>query len=407
MGEQATLKRSLTLPMVVLYGLGTTVGAGIYALTGEIAGRAGMHAPLAFLIASALAAFTALSFAELSSRFPRSAGEAVYVTEAFGRPRIGALIGLMVMLAGSVSAATVSNAVPGYLAEFAQVPREMTLIVFCLVLGVIAAWGITESATVAALITLVEVAVLVLVAWAARGALADLPARATEILVPGTLAWPGLLGASLLAFYAFIGFEDMVNVAEEVKNVRVALPRAIVLTLVATTLLYMMLTTVAVLALPPQELSQSEAPLTYLYERVSNGRASPLISGVSIVAMVNGALIQIIMASRVLYGLAMQGMLPRVLASIHPRRRTPVTATGAVTAFVAALAVWFPLAPLAAATSTLTLLVFAVVNLALMRIKARPMLEECAFVLPRWVPWTGFAVSLAFLVVGLGGFVES
>jgi amino acid transporter len=159
------LRRSLSLPLVTLYGLGTTIGAGVYALTGEIAGLAGVYAPVAFVVASFMATFTALSFAELSSRFPRSAGEAVYVQEGLGRPRLAQGVGLLVALSGAVSAATITNGFVGYLGELVEVPRAFAILAMLVSLGLIAAWGIGQSVLLAGVLTLVEIGGLLLVIW--------------------------------------------------------------------------------------------------------------------------------------------------------------------------------------------------------------------------------------------------
>jgi amino acid transporter len=358
MPHNITLKRSLSLPLLTLYGLGTTIGAGIFALIGKVAGRAELFAPVSFLLASLLAAFTAFSFAELSSRFPRSAGEAVYVREGLRSRHLAVTVGLLVGLAGAVSAAAIVNGAVGYLHEFLDLARPAMIVLLVMGLGIVAAWGITESVTTVSLITLVEIGGLGLVVWAGSGALADLPARAAELAPPLELAaWSGILGGAFLAFYAFLGFEDMVNVAEEVKRVSRTLPAAIILTLVITTLLYILLALTAVLALPPAELAASEAPLALIFER-GTGASPAVISLISIFAILNGGLIQVIMASRMLYGLASQGLLPTALSAVHPLTRTPLVATVLVTGVVLALALWFPIEPLAEATSIITLTVF-------------------------------------------------
>jgi amino acid transporter len=379
-----------------LYGLGTTIGAGIYALTGVIAGRAGMFAPVAFVFASGLAAFTALSFAELSARLPRAGGEAVYVEAALGSAWLSVGVGLLVTLAGIVSAATVSTGFVGYLAELAAVPRGPAIAFVVGGVGLVAAWGVGPSVRVAAFITLVEIGGLLLVALTAGEHWAALPARAGEL-------WPGLQGAgwsavasaAVLAFYAFLGFEDMVNVAEEVRDVRRTLPRGILLTLAITTLLYALTATAAVLVVPPDELAASDAPLALVYER-SGG--SPAILGViAIFAMLNGALVQVMKSSRVLYGLGSMGRLPAVLAKVHPRTRTPLVATGLATVGALFFALLLPLERLAALTSGITLATFALANLALVALKRSDPHPEGVRTVPGWVPVVGFLVSLAFV----------
>ncbi|MCP4007270.1 MAG: amino acid permease [bacterium] len=399
--EEPKLKRTLSVWLLTLYGLGTTVGAGIYALTGEVAGGAGMAAPLAFLLASLIAGVSALSFAELSSLYPQSAGEALYVRKGFGLRWLATLVGLMVALAGTVSAAAVANGFVGYLAELVEIPRALSITLFVIGLGAISAWGIGVSVRLAGIITVIEVGGVVAIIAAASASLTDLPQRWSEFLPPLELgAWNGILGATILAFYAFIGFEDMVNVAEEVRDVRRSMPIAIISTLVLTSVFYVGLATVAVLAVPPEELAESAAPLAMLWQRTT-GLEPTLIGFIGVVAMLNGALIQLVMAPRVLYGLARQGSLPKVLGQVHPSTRTPVLATVVATIVTWILALFLPLAPLAAITSVLTLAIFALVNLALWRLKARPSSVSGVLDIPRWVPAIGFIVSLIFVGIAL------
>ncbi len=398
----APLSRRLNLPLLVLYGLGTTIGAGIFVLVGKVAGRAGMWAPVSFLAASLLAAFTAFSFAELVARYPRSAGEAIYVREGFRSHRLALAVGLMVALSGVVSSAAIVNGSVGYLNEFVALPHALGVLLILALLAALAAWGIGESVAAAAVFTVLEIGGLVLVIWAAKGSFADLPARAGELLPPlEGAAWIGVMAGAMLAFYAFLGFEDLVNVAEEAKDVTRTMPLAILLTLVVTTLFYVLVSLAAVLTVSPAELAESAAPLAMIYERGTGG-GSGAVSAIAVFAVLNGALIQMIMASRVIYGLADQGELPAALAWVHPRRRTPLVATALVAGVILALALFFPLERLAETTSVIVLIVFALVNLALVLIKRRGTPPpESVRTFPIWIPAVGFAVSTAFLALQL------
>jgi len=405
MTSPPTLKRGLSLPLITLYGVGTTLGAGIFVLVGKVAGEAGVYAPVAFLLASLVAAASALSFAELSARFPKSAGEAVYVNEGLRSRRLAAAVGLLVVLAGMVSCAAIANGFVGYLHEFIELPRWLALAGVILLLGGLAAWGITQAVGVAAIFTVFEVATLLVVIGAGGELLAELPSRAEELVPPLTSgAWLGIIGGAVLAFYAFLGFEDMVNVAEEVKNVQRTLPLGIILTLVITTLLYMAIALVAVLALPLAELAESEAPVALIFQRTT-GMSPKAMSVVILFSVINGALIQLIMASRVLYGLGGQGWLPAVLARVHPRTRTPLVATAAVTGLALVFALWLPLVTLAQITSVITLVIFALINAALWCVKRRTVAPAGVPVFPLWVPAAGFAVSAAVALFQIARFV--
>jgi amino acid transporter len=397
--QRPTLHRTLTLPHAALYGLGVTIGAGIYVLIGAMAGRAGVHAPVAFIFAALIMGLTAASYAELACRHPVSAGAAAYVGEAFERPALTLLVGLLTVAVGIVSAAAISIGSTGYIRAFVDAPQSVLLPIVVLTMGAVAAWGIRESVTFAAVMTLIEMTGLILVIVSAFWAQPQLPQKLLTVLPPlDALVWSGILAAGLLAFFAFIGFEDIANIAEEVVEPERTLPRAILLTMLVSTVLYVLVAAAAVLTVPPPELAASKAPLSTVFDRVT--RLPPqTFSLIAILATLNGIIVQIIMVARVLYGLAMRGHLPRALGHVHAFTRTPLLATGLVVGSVLAFALLFPLEALAEWTSRITLFVFALVNLALLKIKSaavsRPM---HIFSVPAWVPVLGAASCLLFLL---------
>jgi len=396
-GETPRLKRGLGLGLLTLYGLGTTIGAGIYVLIGSMAGVAGVYAPVSFLVAALLVVFTGLSFAELGSRHPHAAGEAVYVRVAFGREDLALAVGLVTAFAGIVSAAAIINGATGYVQELVPLPRAAVLLAIAGGLALVAAWGIVESSLMIALITLLETAGLIAVILAGALGTPDLFARLPELVPPPSVeAWGAILASALLAFFAFVGFEAMVNLAEEVKDVARTLPRAILLTLVITSLLYGAIACVAVLAVDPAELAASSAPLALVFERAS-GLSSAPFSAVAAIATVNGALVMMIMATRVVYGLAQQGNLPAPLGRVNARTRTPLVATALVAVVVAFIALALPLATLARASSALMLAIFMLMNLTLLALKRRGPPPAGALDLPRWIPASGLLASGGFL----------
>jgi len=403
--QQVTLNRSLSLPQLVLYGLGTTIGAGIYALVGELAGISGYLAPASFLFASLIAGLTAMSFAELSGRYPRCAGAALYVKEGFSADHLSKLVGLLVIAAGLVSASALVNGFVGYLHEFVELGRSTIIVLVVLSLGFIAAWGIKESVTIAVIITVIEIGGLLLVIAVSVGGL-EMDSPRWNDLLPSldTSSFGSIFAGSLLAFYAFIGFEDMVDVAEETIHVKRNLPLAIMLTLGITTLLYMTIMITAVMTISPEVLATSEAPLALIYEH-HTGKEPVIISFIGMFAIINGALIQMIMASRVFYGLSSRGQLPAVLQIVHPKTRTPLMATVLATVIVLVLALIGRLATLAEATSVIMLIVFSMVNLALWRIKLRDPNPVDTIVFPFWIPVTGFFVSCGFVLSSLLHFI--
>ena len=408
------LKRSLSLTLTTLYGLGTILGAGIYSLIGEVAGSAGMYAPVAFLLAALIAGFTGLSYAELAARFPRSAGEAVFVQEGLGWPSLSTLVGLLIVLTGTVSAATLANGFVGYaqklielfaLPEFIEqawyLDRVVIIAITIAAMGVLAAWGIKESVMAASLVTVIEIGGLLLILLVSGHSLTTAPARVMELLPPFSAStWNGILIGAFVAFYAFIGFEDMVNIAEEVERPQRNLPRAIVIAIVVSTLLYILVALSAVLACPPEQLSHSQAPMAQLYERAT-GRAPWVITLISLFAVINGALIQIIMASRVLYGISQEGWLPAAIGRVHPGTQTPLVATGIITGGVLILAAPLNIRVLADTTSFIILIVYILVNLSLLRIKLRTPAAAGVHPLPVWVPVIGLVSSTGFVLMKL------
>jgi len=398
-GQQPALRRSLSLSLTTFYGLGNILGAGIYVLIGQVVAHAGGFAPFSFLLASLLACLTAFSYAELSARFPMSAGEAIYVQEGLGNQALSALVGLLIILAGVVSAATIMRGFTGYLQVFLPVPAAPAIVVLVLLLGGLAIWGIAESVRVAALITVIEIGGLLLILYAATPAvLAVEPAWADFRPMLSANTWNGIFLGSFLAFYAFIGFEDIVNVAEEVRQPERNLPRAILLALLVSTLLYFLVALAAVISAPGEQLAASDAPLAWLYQHLTD-REPVAITLISMLAVINGALIQIIMASRVCYGMAVRRWLPALFGRVNAITRTPIISTLAVTLLVLLMALWLPIETLAKATSYFLLLVFTLVNLSLWRLKYTTKTPAGIIHVPRWVPVAGCLTSGVFVAV--------
>ena len=203
--------------------------------------------------------------------------------------------------------------------------------------------------------------------------------------------------AATLAFFAFIGFEDIVNMAEEVKRPERTLPIAIIASLIITTLLYAIVTVTAVRAVPLEDLAASERPLALVFD--AGGGSVVILSAIAVTAALNGVLAQIVMAARVLFGLGKQGGVLSVFRHEHPRFGTPVLATGLIGAFVIAAALTLPVADLAGVTSTILLLVFTLVNASLILLKRR--VPKAPFHVATWMPWVG----LIFALMALGAFV--
>jgi amino acid transporter len=391
------LRRTLTTPLLTLYGLGVTVGAGIYVLVGAAAAAAGPYAPISFLIAAVVVAFTAFSYAELSTRYPVSAGEAAYVEAGFNSVPLATVVGLAVALSGIVSAAAVSIGAASYLHDLTMVSQSVLTAVIIAVMGLVALWGITQSVMVAAIITVIEISGLIFVIVWGVAVAEPLGVDLSQMKPPlNGPHWIGIGAASLLAFFAFVGFEDMANVAEEVKNPVQTMPKAIVWTLVLATILYIGTTTAVLVAVPIEVLASSTAPLSLVFETAPE-RVQQTFSVVAIIATVNGVLIQMIMASRVLYGLADRGHLPSLLARVSQRTKTPVIATIAVSLVIMLFAATLPIDALAERTSQIVLVVFILVNIALIRLKLSGGEVGSHFRVPFFVPVLGVATSIMLL----------
>jgi amino acid transporter len=399
MGKNPKLKRTLGLPIVTLYGLGNILGAGIYVLVGKVASLSGTSTTLAFVIAMVTAAFTAFSYMELAGRYPVSASVSVYLHAAFGKRWLSVLVGLAMVAGGIASAAALAQGFAGYLHSFVAVPTVAASVGLLIALGLLAIRGIGESAKAAALFTLLEVGGLILIIWFGRGAFSHTDVRHIFTIDPA-VGVSGVVAGAFLAFYAFIGFEDMVNVAEEAKNPRRTMPLAIMFSLILSTVLYLLVVVVSTTIVSPAELAQSSAPLTLVFERsgVTNGE---ILSLIGMLAAVNGIIVQIIMGSRILYGLANQGWITTKLAAVDKQRKTPVAATVVVLAIMIVATLLFPLVSLARLTSLLVLSIFALVNISLIIIKRRDSHRRGYVTVPSMVPYTGATLCLGTIIYQL------
>jgi amino acid transporter len=391
------LRRVLGTPLLVFYGLGVIIGAGIYVLVGSVVDVAGAAAPWSFVLAGVLAGLTGLCYAELAVRFPEAAGAAAYVKEAFGSDRLSQLAGLAVAAVVIVSTASIARGSVGYIQVFLAWPAAAIAGGLVLLFTAVACLGVRESVGLAAVMTVVEIGGLLLVLAAGWPALQAAPQRLGELLPalePGALA--GVAVGAFLAFFAFIGFENLANMAEEARRPERSLPRAILISLGLSTLLYALVTAVTLLALPHEELAASSAPLL-LVAAQAEWFSTDLFAAIALIAVANGVLIELVMLGRLLYGMTRRGWLPAWLGAVHPRLRTPIPATLSGGAAVFALTVAVPFLHLVALTSTITLLVFALVNLALWRLQRRQP-RSAGFRVPRFVPPVATLANVALAV---------
>jgi APA family basic amino acid/polyamine antiporter len=388
---QATLKRRIGPGLLTAYGVGVMVGAGIYVLTGAAAGAAGMWAPVAFLLAAVIAVPTALTFSELSARIPEAAGDSSYIEAGLRRHDLALAVGWINIIAGTVAAAAVLRGGVGYLVSFVDIPFHWAVFGIGVGLVLIAIVGVLESLAFAAVLTVVEVIGLMLVIWAGFAAA---PVSDWSLPLPPP-EWAGIAGATVFAFFAYIGFDDIVNIAEEARDPERTLPRAILWSLLLTGLLYALVSLAATRSIPREVLAVSERPLALVWE-AGSGRSGVFLSAIAVAAALNGVLAQIVMASRILYGLGKRSRSLLVFRQAHPRFGTPVLGSVIMGAAVIVSAMTLPVATLAELTTQALLIVFAIVNLSLIGLKRRD--PATPFDVPVWVPALGFgACALAFV----------
>ncbi|KTT24137.1 amino acid permease [Pseudomonas oryzihabitans] len=399
----ATLKRAITLPMLLFFILGDVLGAGVYALAGTIAGRVGgaLWAPL--LLALLFALLTAASYAELVTKYPKAGGAAVFAERAFGRPWLSFLVGFSMLAAGVTSAAGLAVAFAGgYLQALVPWSPGWVCLGFLLLVGLLNARGIKESLSVNLVLTLIELSGLVLVIVAAGWFLLQGrgdPARLLEVDAPS--ASLAIFSAALLAFYSFVGFETSANLAEEVRDVSRVYPRALFGALLIAGVVYLLVGAGAALVLPLDQLKTSGAPLMDVLGASGLGVPTRLFAVIALIAVANGTLLTLIMASRLAYGMARQGLLPGVLGWVLPRRRTPGVAILATTAVAIALSFTSTLDVLAETVVLLLLVVFISTNLAVLVLK-RESVDHPHFRV-HWIFPVLALASCALLVAQQGG----
>ena len=369
-GEFETpLKRVIGPGMLLVFVVGDVLGAGIYALVGVVAGETGGAIWTAFLFATILAIMTAFSYAELVTKYPAAGGAATYVDTAFKVPLLTFVIAFTVMCSGIASAATLSKAFAGdYLAEFVELPVVLVAIGFLLIVALINFRGISESIKLNMVLTTIEVLGLVIIIVIGVAALLNGDGDAGRNLdfPEGENVALAIVGGAALSFYALIGFEDAVNVAEETKDPARNFPKALFGGLLIAGVIYLLVTFTASMVVPTQQLTESDGPLLEVVREGPLGVPTKLFAGIALLAVANGALINMIMASRLVYGMSVRGVVPRIFDKVHSGRHTPIAAIIFTTGLAMLLATLGDLSDLAGTTTTLLLFVFATVNVAVL-----------------------------------------
>lgn len=393
-----TLARQLGLGTLIIYGIGDILGAGIYALVGKVAGSAGADTILAFAAAGVVALVTGLTYAELAARIPHSAGASAYCAQAFRHPIVPFLIGVLVLMSGVTSAATASLAFHGYLEAHVVAPPWLAAAAFIAVLAVINFIGIRHSARTNNVLTAIELfGLLVVIVVGIRAATA---AHAPEALAR-TLApqWDvtAMLAGVTLAFYAFVGFEDLVNLSEEAKEPARDVPRALLIAVLVTTVIYLLVVSVVLWSMSPAEAAATERPLLEVLARAGYPLSGGAFALIAITAISNTALANSIMASRLLYGMARQGLMPAPLARVHAARRTPVTSILLTAVIILLLVITGGVTVLAQTTGCLLIVVFLFVHWSLIRVRRTEETPGARFLVPKATPYVGVVLCAGLL----------
>jgi basic amino acid/polyamine antiporter, APA family len=393
------LKRAIPPAMLVLFVVGDILGAGIYARVGAVAGDVGGAIWTSFLLGIGIAALTALSYGELSSKYPGAGGAALFVHKAFRLPVLTFVIAFAVLASGIASASAVARVFGGrYLQEFVAVPPLPVAILFILVVALINFRGISESVKVNMFLTVVELSGLLLIVVvgvvALAGGTGD-PGRAFTFKPDVNIPLAILAGAAI-AFYACLGFEDVANVAEEAQDPVRMLPVALIGGLGIAGVLYIVVSFTAAMVVDPATLSKSSGPLLEVVKAGPVAIPPRLFSAIALMAVANTALINMIMASRLLYGMAEQGVMPRVLGWTHKTRQTPWVAIVFTTLLALTLVITGDVGELANTTVLLLLVAFTLVNVAVLILR-RDRVGHRHFAIPSVVPVLGAITCLALM----------
>lgn len=400
-GEAASLKRVFGLTTLVIYGVGDILGAGIYAVIGKIAGLSGSLVWASFLSAMIVAALTALSYAELGSRFPQSGGVACFVHRAFRTDWLSILVGWLMFCTCLVSMATLSKAFAGYLNAFAPaIPAWAIILALFSILAFVNFRGMQESSALNIFCTALEVTGLLIVIVVSTFFLTG---GGTSVMNPPSspidtevVGWTAILQGAALAFYAFIGFEDVVNVSEEVKNPEKNVPRAILLALGIAGTVYIVIAWLATHVLSPSALAASNAPLLDVVRQAQPNFPPVVFTAIALFAVLNTALLNFVTASRLLFGMSREGLLPAWLGKLHPRRATPYRTLLVILPLAIFLALSGTLQFLAGTTATLILAMFCLVNLSLLTVKRREPRSE-GFEIPYPIPALALLSNLVLI----------
>ncbi|GLW31921.1 APC family permease [Actinoplanes regularis] len=408
---EPSLNRVIGPGLLLLFVIGDILGTGIYALTGKVANQVGGAVWLPFLLAFTVALLTAFSYLELVTKYPRAAGAALYTHKAFHLHFLTFMVTFAVMCSGLTSASSAAKAFAGNFGSALHLSLGEGLALTAVALGfmtliaLVNFRGVGESVKANVVLTCVELTGLLIVigvgAWALGGGKGDL-SRLGDFTTPsGESVALSVTAGTALAFFAMVGFEDSVNMAEETRDPTRIFPKVMLTGICTTGVIYVLVAVSAVALVPPAELGRGETPLLKVVQAGAPGFPISLFAWITMFAVANSALINMMMASRLLYGMANERVLPRLLGRVHPTRRTPWVGI-VFTTLIAFGLIWFAdLAALGGTTALLLLCVFTVVNVAVLVLR-NDRVPHGHFRAPTVIPVLG-AIACAFLASPLSG----
>ena len=352
------LSRKLGLFATTMYGVGLILGAGIYVLIGEASGLAGEGIWISFMLAAIVSVFTGLSYAELSSLYPKAAAEYVYVKNVFRNNFLAFMVGWLVLFTAIVATTAIAFGFGGYLSGFVDVPIILSAIILMIVLAIVNFIGIRESSGMNIIFTLVEAAGLVFIIY--LGFVYSGEHSVEYFSTP--FGFEGILAAFVLVLFAYVGFENIANISEETKNPRRTIPRAIILSIIITSVIYILVALAAINALPIEELANSSSPIADIAGKILGSDGYIILSLIALFATTNTVLIMAVAGSRILYGITDGGSFPSFFSKIHNRTKTPWVAIVTCTVISIIFAFSGDIATIASVTVFTIVIVFVAVN---------------------------------------------
>jgi amino acid transporter len=425
---EPSLHRVMGPWLLLLFIVGDILGTGIYALTGQVARQVGGVVWLPFVVAFVVALITAFSYLELVTKYPRAAGAALYTHKAFGIHFVTFIVAFAVMCSGITSASTASRAFAANLSNAFGLGLAGSAGITWVGLGFMALVaginlrGVGESVKFNVLLTCVELTGLLIIIFIGMAAIAGGEGDVSRITqfktgADGGAFWP-VIAATTLAFFAMVGFEDSVNMAEECKDPVRHFPKVLLAGLVITGLVYVLVSISAITLVPPEQLGEGETPLLKVVQAGAPGFPLQVFGVITMFAVANSALINMLMASRLVYGMSREGVLPSALGRVHAVRRTPHYAIAFTTLLAFGLITFVGEVPALGGTTALLLLcVFTVVNVAVLVLRRDRVPHEhfrtptllpvlgaasCGFLAGPWTGRNPVQYEIAGILIGIG-----